>query len=222
MNKFENLVETIKIKVRRYYIKKTAKIRSKKITNDNFTIISNNCWGGFIYQSYALKYNTPTVGMFFMADDYIKFISNLKHYLDIDDIIFMNPKESKWYKYLSANSSFGTYPIVKLDDIEIFCLHYHSEQEFIEKWNERKKRINYNNILFKFSEMNQCKKQNILDFKKLKYKNKICFISKKYKDLADENTFIVSKDLKNQIKSTDEPIGNSHIVNVNNIINNLK
>ena len=70
--------------------------------------------------------------------------------------------------------------------------------------------------------MNQCKIQNILDFKKLKYKNKICFISKKYKDLADENTFIVSKDLKNQIKSTDEPIGNSHIVNVNNIINNLK
>lgn len=49
-----------------------------------FTIISNNCWGGLVYQYYGFGYDTPTVGMYFFAEDYVKFVSNLKHYLEID------------------------------------------------------------------------------------------------------------------------------------------
>ena len=54
-----------------YNRKRFRKSRHKKLTNTNFTIISNNCWGGVIYESYDLPKNTPTAGMFFMADDYI-------------------------------------------------------------------------------------------------------------------------------------------------------
>ena len=222
MNKLENIVETIKIKFRRYYIQKSAKIRRKKIKDDDFTIISNNCWAGFVYQSYGLKYNTPTIGMFFMASDYIRFISNLKYYLTIENIVFINPRESKWYSFLSENSSFGTYPIARLGDIEIFCLHYHSEQEFIKKWNERKKRINFDKILFKFSEMNQFSEENIVEFQKLDLKYKICFVSKKYAKYANDYTYVVSNDMVNQIKSTDEPVGRSKIVNINEFINMMK
>ena len=35
-----------------------------------FTIISNNCWGGLVYQHYNLSYDSPTVGCYFFALTY--------------------------------------------------------------------------------------------------------------------------------------------------------
>ena len=37
----------------------------KKVKNKNFTIISNNCWAGGVYEDLRMEYNTPTVGLFF-------------------------------------------------------------------------------------------------------------------------------------------------------------
>ena len=54
---------------------------NKKIKDKEFTIISNNCWGGMIYESYGLQKQTPTVGLFIMPDDYIKFLRNLREYV---------------------------------------------------------------------------------------------------------------------------------------------
>ena len=88
-------LETIRIKLGRFYITKTAKIRRKRIKIENFTIISNNCWGGFIYQSYNLKYNTPTIGLFFMAEDYIEFLKDIKKWI-YKPIQFINYQDSKY------------------------------------------------------------------------------------------------------------------------------
>lgn len=38
-----------------------------------FTIISNNCWGGTVYESYGLPKQSPTVGMFVMPRDFETF-----------------------------------------------------------------------------------------------------------------------------------------------------
>ena len=211
--------ETIRIKLRKYYIKATYKIRKKKINCDNFTIISNNCWGGFVYQSYGLKYLTPTIGCFFIADDYIRFISDIKKYLNHNELRFIEPTKSKWYQDIKNISKFGEYPIGVIDDIEIHFLHYTSSEMAKEKWEERKKRINYDKIIYKFSEMNLCSEKNILDFQKLNLKNKICFISNKYAKLKNDFTFVVNK--KNGfIRASEEPVGKSKII-INNVINNL-
>ena len=213
-------LESIKIKLRSKYIKATKKIRRKRITSKNFTIISNNCWAGFVYQSYNMEYNTPTVGLFFMADDYIKFVSNLRHYMSIDEINFIEPHNSKWYENLKNISKFGEYPIGKLGDIEIQFLHYKNKDEAQYKWNKRKERVNYKNILYKFSEMNECTEKQIIAFQKLKLKNKLCFVSGKYKKLCNDFTFQVTE--RNFLNASDEPFGKSRKVNVDNIINNLK
>lgn len=55
--------------------------RRKKIKYKDFSIISNNCWGGFVYQLFGLKYVTPTIGLFIVEKDYIKFCADLKGYL---------------------------------------------------------------------------------------------------------------------------------------------
>ena len=71
-------------------------------------------------------------------------------------------------------------PIGVLDDIEVVFLHYKSEQEALEKWNRRSKRINWNNIVFKFSEQNYCSMKEIVEFDELPYDRKIMFTTKDY------------------------------------------
>lgn len=50
---------------------KTTKIRSllkkRQLTNLDFTIISNNCWGGLTYEEYGLRKNSPTVGGVYLS-----------------------------------------------------------------------------------------------------------------------------------------------------------
>ena len=51
-----------------------------------------------------------------------------------------------------------------LGDIEIVLLHYHDKKVAYEKWNRRVERINYNNLIFKFSYMNECSYDMLKEF----------------------------------------------------------
>jgi hypothetical protein len=53
----------------------------RKIVTPDTSIISSNCFAGRIMQDLDMQYNTPTLGLYFFADDYIEFLSNLKYYL---------------------------------------------------------------------------------------------------------------------------------------------
>lgn len=146
--------------------------RTFVLKNKNFTIISNNCWGGAVYQRYGLQYLTPTVGLCFFADEYLKFVSNLKYYLTLD-LKFITKEKSRYYEFYSEKDKY--YPIGVLGDIEICFVHYKSEKEAYEKWNRRKQRINWNNIIYKFNDQNQARPEHFKEFNSLPYKNKISF-----------------------------------------------
>ena len=210
--------EGIRIKLRRTYFKKTKNFRRKKINSDDFTIISNNCWGGLVYQSYGLKYNTPTAGLFFMAEDYIKFISDMKNYLNME-LHFIEPKESHSYEVIKNKSNFGTYPIGCLGDVEIHFLHYKTPEEAKEKWERRAKRINYDKILYKYNDQNNCSRELLEKFSKLPFKNKICFTCKDYN--LENTVYIKSAKRYSEIKASYEPIGKSKYININELINKL-
>ena len=143
-----------------------------KLKNKSFTIISNNCWAGFIYQKYGLRYNTPTIGCFFIGSDYVKFCKNLKYYLN-KELTFITFESSKNYELIKGSPNH--YPIGLLDDIEIYFMHYSSEKEALEKWRRRTKRINYDNILYKMSEREGYTKEDVIEFLNLPYKYKVCF-----------------------------------------------
>lgn len=217
MRKIFALWETIRIKIRRKYIKLTSKKRRKKILTNDFTIISNNCWGGFIYQSYGIQYNTPTIGCFFIASDYIKFISNLRYYLS-QDLKFINPSDSKWFNKVNKTHNYGNYPIGIIDDVEVFFMHYTSKEEAYNKWNKRKKRVNYKKIIYKFSEMNECSDEDIENFQKLELKNKICFISKNKEKYKNSYTFVINS---NNVLASYEPFGKNKYFDMNKILNEV-
>lgn len=156
--------------------------RRRRLRYKDFSIISNNCWGGFIYQYFGLKYTSPTIGLFIMEKDYVKFCSDLKYYISLE-LEFIKVEESKYYmKLTNGGKDTITYPVARLDDIEVFFMHYTSKEEAKEKWERRRQRINYDRLLIKMSQRNDCDYKTLKDFCELPYKNKVCFTEQEQND----------------------------------------
>lgn len=207
--------EGLRLYIRRKYISATKWYRKSKLTNKNFTIVSNNCWGGIVYQSYGLQYQSPFIGLFIMPDHYIKLLTDFKYYM-AQQLEFNTQKPSS-NNYLDNKPA---YPIGKLGgEIEIHFLHYHSKEEAIEKWNKRLERINWDKILFKFNDQNGCTKEHINSFINLPLPNKICFSTKNYNN--PKVIWIKGSKGQQYIPTSFEPIGASRFININTLLNNL-
>lgn len=119
--------------------------RQNLLKGKSFTVLSNNCWGAHVYRFFSLPYLTPTIGLYFFPEDYLKFIKDYKKYLSLE-LIFIPWEKSKYANILKERKQTNV-PIGLLDDIEIVFLHYKTADEAYEKWNRRLARINWNHIL---------------------------------------------------------------------------
>lgn len=171
-------LDSAKVKIREKLNPYLAKYRRRKLNNKNFTIISNNCWGGHVYRYFNLPYDSPTIGLYLFSADYIRFIGNLKYYIE-KEITFINYKDSKYKDELVKYNQVNI-PIGKLDDIEIIFLHYQSEDEARTKWNRRKARIHWDNLYYKMSEQNLCSSDLLMQFDLIDLANKFVFVTKDY------------------------------------------
>lgn len=102
----------------------------RRLKNNEFSIISNACFGGFIYHNLSKEFLSPTINLWIGADydDFMKFLLNMDHYLNCELKFFKGPDEKK-------------YPRAYLDDILIGFNHYETEDEAKSAWERRKKRI---------------------------------------------------------------------------------
>jgi uncharacterized protein (DUF1919 family) len=53
----------------------------RKLITKEFSIIGNDCTVGGIYHKLGLQFTTPTVGLFFFSQDYIKFLEKFDYYI---------------------------------------------------------------------------------------------------------------------------------------------
>lgn len=143
--------------------------------------------GGVIYDNYGLKYLTPTIGLWIPPEDYIRFVKNLKYYLK-QDIKQISWKESHVSGLLEQRKRSGLYKNRNLDDfiigriadVDVIFLHYKSFDEAREKWNRRKNRINFDNMIVKFNDQNECSREHMQEFLELEYRNKLLFTADDY------------------------------------------
>ncbi len=197
------------------------KSRNKKLTNKDFTIISNNCWGGMIYESYGLRKDTPTAGLFFMADDYIKFLSDLRGNTS-KELTFIDPNTSRYADELRKDARFGSYPIGKIDDIEIMFLHVHSEQEAKEKWERRCKRINWDKLIVKFNDQNGCTEEHAKKYAELPFEHKLFFTVHDWPVKKWDGLIVVKQRTGEDFVTTShEPFVGSKYINITELINSL-
>lgn len=161
-------------KIRLYVWKKNRKnldyADRKRLTErgKQTSIISMNCNGGIISHNLGLRFLSPTVNLYMNAEDFIKFCENLKYYLSVEKII-----ECKAPEVIGDRK----YPIAYLDDLKLFLVHYNSVEEAQKKWNERKKRVNWDNIAILNTDREGMTEELKDRFEKLPYR-KVIFVHK--------------------------------------------
>lgn len=184
----------LKRKFRTTFKKYLNKKDIKLLKNTAFVVVSDNCWGGAVYQWLERSYNSPFVGLWIYGDCYVKLLSNFDYY--------MNQKISFTKKSKYSNSKI-VYPIGIIEDIEIHFLHYKNENEAKIKWERRTTRMleetNKDNYFFKICDGINTNEKNFKQFHKLPFKNKISFSIKDYSSLNFKNHYrILERDKKNK------------------------
>lgn len=131
----------IKQKVKSHLLKKQNEIDSAnraKLKNKDVTLICSNCAGGIIYHWLELKFNSPFINLYMTGEDYIKTLENWEDFLNTEIV--------------EDTSGNETYPVgIGYAGIKIHFMHYATFDEAIEKWNQRKSRINPDNIAFMYT-----------------------------------------------------------------------
>jgi uncharacterized protein (DUF1919 family) len=137
--------------------KKINKHNHKKVSDSNIpTIISCNCTGGVMYHDLGWQFMSPTINLYMNCADYVKFCENLDYYLSI--------------KLSPCPDTDREYPVALLDDLKVYMVHYKTFTEAEQKWEERKKRVDMQNIRIIATDRDGCTEELKVRFSKLPYK----------------------------------------------------
>lgn len=171
MSRLKRITDKINLYLREYFINRPNR---KRLTNANPTIIASNCNGGFIAHDLNLRFNSPFVNLFLTPKDFIRYLKNIEFYQQ-QNLTFVQTEKA--------------YPVAKLADITLCFMHYHSEQEAEQKWNERSKRMDLDNLFVMMTERDGCEYQDLIEFDALPFKNKVVFTHKHYPEI--ESAFYI-------------------------------
>ena len=127
------------------------------------TIFSMNCMGGLIYHYLDLKFMSPMIKLGIQDLDYLRLLQDPKRYFSAD-LSFVR-YDSKTYPGLCC-------AVAACEDISIFFGHYSSYEEEEKKWNQRKKRIDWDNLVVLNNNDNE---DMVRQFAVLPYERKACF-----------------------------------------------
>ncbi|MBM7566458.1 DUF1919 domain-containing protein [Paenibacillus sacheonensis] len=134
------------------------------LRNSNLTIFSNNCWGGLTYSRLGMEFLSPFINMYESVPDYLRFLRNSKHYLNIEPTL---------ERYVYDSVLKREYPVARIDDVELHFNHYFSFDEAINKWNSRVSKVNWNNLFVMMYTEDYEEASQFID---LPYASKVCFV----------------------------------------------
>ena len=131
----------------------------------------------------GLKFCSPTINLYFSKEDFILFCENLRGFLTSELTEFVDPDL--------------TFPvgILKYNDtcIKINFLHYSSFEEAKEKWDERKERVDYSNIVIIWVIPEQLTEKDIRRFDSLPYKRKLLI---SYDNITNSKNVVINRVFK--------------------------
>ena len=160
--------------------------------NKDFTLIARDCIGGVLYHQLGLKFLTPTINLFLNPEDFNYFCLHLKDYIEGEMEQYQDDKVTYPVAILSPNKASSFSKKIRVD-----FMHYNTYQEAKDKWEERKRRINYDNLYVISSfcypiELTYYSKELVKNWNKIKYK-KMVFVDQKY---GFKGEYIIKKPLE--------------------------
>lgn len=163
--------QKVLIFIRKVYRKIHRFFLRKRLKNSNFTILAPTCIAGVMYHELGQQFLSPTINLWMHDKDFLKFVLNLRDYLSYD-LKFVHGIEET--------------PTAYLNDILIHFNHYHSDEEAKQKWDERKKRINYDNLYIIMADQPDggvITHDDMLSLKEVPCNGKVVLSVKKYDDI---------------------------------------
>lgn len=146
---------------RKLYLRKNR----KRLKNKDFSLICCNCNGGHISHDLGLRFNSPFVNLRLNAKNFLLLLKDFDYYMNCE------------LKFLDNVDN--SYPVGDLGGLIIHFVHYENKEIALQKWNDRKKRINKENLFVLFADRYGCSYEIMKEFDELPYKNKILFTNKK-------------------------------------------
>jgi uncharacterized protein (DUF1919 family) len=135
---------------RRYDQHVLTRIDRARLGERAFTIVSDDCWGGAVYQRLGLRYRTPFVGLSIAAPDYLTLLGDLRANVEGP----LSFRETSRWEHMArerAESSRPNYPIgVTEHGVELHFIHFDSPRDAEEKWRRRTDRIDWDRLFVKF------------------------------------------------------------------------
>lgn len=139
------------------------------LTNKTPTFLCPNCIGGIIFHELGLQFRSPTVNLMMYQTEFVKFVLDLDHYLEQELVFFQHPEYA--------------FPCARLGDLTLHFTHYHSETEAAEKWLERSKRIDRENLFVFLMERDGLTREDILRLGALRVRGLVVFTANAYPDI---------------------------------------
>lgn len=144
-------------KLRKLYLR----CKRLRLRNRRPTILANNCIGTIIYYDLGLPFLSPTINLTISHRDFMKLLNHLPEYLESD----VYPLEVKGAYYPVGEIRYGE------ESVRLNFVHYASFEDGRSKWNERKKRVDPEN-LFILEFIESAVPEMIEEFSRLPYPNK--------------------------------------------------
>lgn len=131
------------------------------LRHSQLSILSMNCFGGLISSLLQLEFLTPTINMFLKEDEFLKFLSEPRKYMETQLELIDKVQEKG-----------RVYPVFSTGGVHLYMNHYFDFDAASKKWYERVKRINWYNVIPVMYTKNA---HNAELFDKLPFGKKVCF-----------------------------------------------
>ena len=147
------------------------------VSNMELSLISNNCIGADILHQLHMPFNSPTVNLQILPEEYPKFCKNISEYMSKELVSYCYLDMSEDHRHYIYNM-FGDYPIMPFGlcgDILVCFQHYDSFEEGKAAWDRRKQRFNPEQNAFIFYVRSQIYMDALNEFVLLGLDNSIVF-----------------------------------------------
>ena len=111
-----------------------------------------------------MQFKSPFINMYMEDSDYLKMLQNFSLYINSPLVL----KEMVYEETLKT-----LFPVYTMQDVSLYMNHFTDCEVALQKWNERKLRLNKDNL---FIMMYTSNKEIAKEFDKLNFKKKVCFV----------------------------------------------
>lgn len=147
----------------------TLRKMRRQIRNTSVSLLCPNCMGGLLFHDLGMQFRSPTVNLMMDQRDFVKFVLHMDYYLEQEFAFFKHPIHDC--------------PCATLSDITVHFTHYPNPEQAVQKWRERAKRLDRNNLFVVLLERDGLTREELLALGELRVRGLLVFTVKEYPDI---------------------------------------